>query len=501
MTETASLMEKVPKLVVFLHDSGNSRSNKCYQMLSDSVTLFSGDLIFVVLSSNKAPELSERIGATAPRLLFYFNSTLWSHFDFPSSETTLLYMLHLFAFGRRLCVHSNKELHMALGSSPYSLLYPDNMIGEAVSVHRHASSLIGFLDLVSFSKALSEELGLNYSTLYLFRLDDVKLLPISTNVTEVALLSRPDFSRITPDDFNSGTGLVFGIVLKSMTEFHVKVLDFVSHMGLNLSICYIDPPYHDITNMTVGGSIVTVPSFVLFSNIKRLYYPIPKSLSTMLIDENLKVFDHLESFLKLLPEACLPSENETSSNDPYIKRLIGKNHDDFVFNQNTDSFIMYESINSMQTKRFYRVFSSIAKEIKESGSSIRFGVINVTANAAQYPSLPSLPHFEFYPYKNISNEQTFYGQSTREDFIRFVKKYSSDPVSIIVPEATPKELSLELIQIYVDLPHLNDIEASKADFRLRELAPVLGVDIDDMNKALFKQLESKAENTTKSDEL
>jgi hypothetical protein len=489
MTGITKLIEDAPRVVVFLHDRTNDHSIRARSHLADAIDIFKDSLIFVQLNEKDGEALIEKLKISAPHILFYNNGSLWTHCNFPVSETALLYMLNLFSEGPRNSVSSEIDLLRALGTSHFSLLYPQNERNSSTYVHRFATSLVGFVDLVPFTAKLARDFGLNESQMYLFRLEDVALIPVGDNLTEIIKATSPDFKSIGPSDFTNAMGLVLGTVINKMTPETVTFLEKMSEEKKeNLTVGFISRPLHGVANITNGGSIKSVPSLVLFSNEEREYYQIPDEINNNFAKGNAEeAVKQVKDFLNNLPTPLSPSEKEPETQTGNTTYLVGTTHDNFVLDNNTDSVVLYVSTSNLQTNKHTRIFTEVANEFAASNfnNKIKFGIINATVNAADYPTMPVLPHIEIFPARNKSDCRTYYGQALRDDLVRFIKKYGSNKYDVAVPEATRNDISLELVQIYIELRSTDDDHRAKAEERIAEIAPVLGMTPEEINNAVF----------------
>ena len=499
-TELAKLIEEAPRVVVLLHDTSNPQSYKAREALADSINLFKDYLIFAQINANEGESIVNLLNATAPHILFYLNGSLWTHCNFPASETALLFMLNLFAEGERSPLTSELQFLKALGTSYYSLLYPQGERNESTHAHRFATALAGFIDLIPYTMKFAESFGLNASQMYLFRLEDVSLIPVSDNITEILAATRPDFKRINPEDFSSDLGLVLGAVVNKVTPKTVSFLESVSEVKKdNITVGFIDRPLHSIANITNGGSIKQIPSVVLFSNSKREYYPIPEEINNNFYDgKSLEAAEKLKQYLKNLPKPVQPSEEIPQSQTGNIFKVVGKTHDSFVSDPEKDTLMIYVSVNNLQTQKFFRVFQEIANEYLSSPQKdkIQFGVINATLNSATFPSMAVLPHIELYPSRNKTDHRTFYGQALRDDYVRFINEFGSTDYSVEAPEATKNDLSLEIVQIYACLRSIDAEAKRKANERLIEITPKVGISLDELNAAVYGTTNSTETNET-----
>ena len=488
-TQAVEVIQNTPKVILFVHDHTNKASVRAKRSLTDAIYLFKEYLVFIEMSAKDAEPLIEKLDISTPHILYYSNGSLTTHCNFPASETALLYMFDLFASGERAPINTETQFLKSLGTSYYTLLFPRGEINHSSHAHQYASSLAGFIDLFPFTPSFAHTFGLNESQMYLFRLEDVSLVPVNDNITEILEATLPDFKRISPNDFSSDLGLILGVVVNKVTTDTVEFLEtFSEGRNKNMTIGFIDRPLHSVTNATNGGTIKQIPSIVLFSTAERYYYPIPDEINKDLYEgKPIDAATKLKEYLKDLPAPISPSEEPPTEQTGNIFTLVGKTHDAFAADPSKDSIIMYVSPMNLQTQKFKRIFQEVANEYlaTENADKIQFGYINVTRNAADYPYIPVFPHFELYPARNKSDHRTFYGQATRDEYVRFINKYSSCDYGIEAPEPTQNDISLEVVQIYAFLRTMDDDSFTKANERLHEIIPKLGMTVEDFNTAVF----------------
>lgn len=490
LTEIAKVVEEAPRVVVYLHERMDNQCYSAREKLAEAIRLFP-DLIFIQLNSDKADALIEQLNISAPHLLFYNKGDLWSHCHFPASETALLYLLNLFEEGERAPVSSMTNFLKSLGTSHYTLLYPKDERNQSTHAHRFASTIIGFIDLLPFTPDLAAQLGLNNSQMYLFRLEDVSMIPVSDNISEIVAATVPDYSRISPEMMTSDLSLLLGVVLNRVTPSITTYLEKVSEAKKEgVKVGFFDRALHDVVNSSVSNSLGELPSVVAMQPLIRQYYEVPKEITAELIDEDPeKAAEMTIKFLDNLPEPKHPSEPIPAEQNGILKKLVGFNHDEFIAQPDKDVVVLYISPDTPQTKLYIRIVEEAATAIRNSGlgDTIEFAVINTTKNYAEnYPYMAAVPHIHIYPSYNKSANMAYYSQPTMEDVLRFIKRYGGKKYKQIdVKEATRNEVTLEVVQIYALVRSLDEDSQAKAFARLEELLPVIGSNLEETNRLVF----------------
>ena len=474
------------RVLVFIPAPDSGLSQTFRANLMKVIPLFSNEIVFVEMSEeDAAPLLGTE--ASAPRVILYVNGTVWTHFSPPFSEMAILSMLNVIAFGPSSPVSTRKELYQALGYSYYSLLYPASDAILASNIQRFASVHAGFIDLVPFSRHHAAEMGLKPDSFYLFRLEDVSLVEVEKNETSVIQNLEPVFLSLKPSDLTRQNGLVFGISVSQLTLEISSVLESVALKYPNMTVGFINKPLIGTVNVSVGGTLEETPSIALFDPGKRAYYPIPHELNVLLKSGNCQ--EKILEFLDHLPEPIELSEDIPTSQDKFYSVLVGKTFNDFVDDGAFDSVVMFVTQDAKVIRRNMRIFNAVAKLFKSANIvNVRFGVINITTNSGHFPFMRAMPHIEIYPAKNKSNHRGFYSHLSRDNIIRFTKKYADNPVTIEVPDPLSSDLLTELVTLYAEAQYMPRGEVVKARERVEEIVPLLGINLTELDQRMKNEL-------------
>ena len=455
----------------------------------NAIPLFSHQIVFTEVDARNATALMDQLGVSAPHLCFYANATLWGHYRFPDSETSLLYLINMFTNGPHAVVYDNESLHKALGAAYYTLLYPLNDTINAQNLHRFASSHIGFIDLVPFSQ--NNSCNLDPSQYYLFRIEDLYLTKVGKNITSIIEAASPLFKRISPSDFIRNTKLTFVISIHSLTSYIVNILENVSttFKDSDFVVGFADSQLHDFMNFSVSGSIDEFPCISLLNTTARQYYNIPHSINEKLRNNDETVINDILAFLSNLPFPISISEPLSNiRSDSNVTYLVGSTHDEFIRDNSSNSIILYYSRNTPTTRQFIKVFQATAYIFAQYGliNQIKFGMINTSCNSASFPLMPVQPHIEIYP--KYGENWEYFGQANTNSITIFIKDHTDIKIEINTQEPTMKEYNTELLQIYSEYKSFNQKEKRKAEQRLEFLADKLGLNLTQVNEAIHEDL-------------
>lgn len=483
LTKTADIIHKVPYAIVFIHDPFMGASVDAREKLLKAIPLFQQDLVFIQLDSETASPLQTQLDISPPRLLFYANGTLWSHYSFPYSETVLLSLLYMIQHGTQSIVSNSNDLYKSLGRSYYSLLYPVADKNEALTMHRFASTKCGYIDLIPFSndfnRSSPNDIQLDSDNFYLFRTEDVYLKPIPKKDADYATViqsARPIFKKILPNNIISNTNLTFAISVDHLTSLVVDILENVGTAFPNILVGFAEPLLHSFLNQTTSGSIKKIPSISLLNTTSKVFYPIPDEINDKLYNSDKTVINEILSFLSNLPDPIAISEStdvtEKSLETSNVTQLVGSNYDSFIAETQSDIVVLYYSRDTPMTQQFIEIFTQTANFFISNGittNQVRFAAINVSCNSAFFPLMPVLPHMELFPKLNKTDNYEYFGQANINAIVRFVKRYSTTRVSLETPESTLSEDNIELYQIISELPSFKGESRRKSILRLEEL--------------------------------
>jgi hypothetical protein len=470
LARLGNLVPQVAHVIAFVHDPASSSSINARDIFQRSIPLFPSELIFVELDAEDARNLTSSLRATAPHLLFYRNGSLWAHYSFPTGEFSFLRLMRLYLMGPRHPATTKTELYRSLGASYFAFIFPSDQTLAALSLHIYGGGIFGFMDLIPFSVPHAEGLGLNPTQFYLFRHEDMALEPIDANLSSIVPHISPRFQRFAIQDLVYRSDLTFGIVTDRFTPQVSSILGHVSDKFSGFSIGYIERPLHAFVNASISGTLEEVPAFAMFNVTGGIYYPIPDDLNQQLKNGSSDVFGALDSFLSNLPAPVEVSEILNKENSDKCERLVGSTHDAFVNDSNSDAVVLYFSRQGQETRRFQRLIEKVSESLKqEHVGTVKFGMINVTANSARFPSFVQLPHIEIYPAANKSDHRAFFARPSLNSILAFIRNYGSTKISGTFGEESVAEMNFERRVLSRYLQFATSEDSVKASERLKVL--------------------------------
>jgi hypothetical protein len=326
---------------------------------------------------------------------------------------------------------------------------------------------LGSIDLVPFAARAADGLGLSLEKFYLFRLGDVFLQAIDRNATDVVANLRPLFKRLDPDDLTRGN-LVMAVVADLLTEQIVEILTAMALDFPRYVVGFVPPPLHAFVNMSVGGALPAVPGIAIFNVSARVYLPVPPALSAIGDRSPSEVIAGVKAFLAALPEFVSVSEPPPIGDDGDCAKIVGTTYESFVQGGDADAVVLYVALDDQRTGRWLSAFRGAAARAR--GSSARFGIINATANAANFPPLRSLPHIEIFPAGRGAEHQTFFGRVDEDAILRFIRRCGATKnLTFEVAPEEQRDRAFEIMEIWKAKSTMEGGEVRKANDRLGEI--------------------------------
>lgn len=281
-------------------------------------------------------------------------------------------------------------------------------------------------------------------------------------------------------------------------------MDKITFLSSNTTIVrYAYSPIHDFINISNGNTLKEVPCLAVFHHINRTYSLVPDEINLMIKSRNSSTAEAIVSYLKSDRKQIQPSEPSVSD---YIHRvpvpLVGTNHDSFVVNESFDSVVLYVAEISAMSIQFLKMFIGLAYQFDQSNiHQIKFGVINVTSNAANFPIIPVFPHIHIYPSTNKSNDRIYFSQHSKNSLLCYLKRYASVDIPFKCFEETRHELTSEIFQIYADIQFLDEFGKIKANERINEIAPLIDFNTTQMEEIIQQKEINKSTQSNQFHEL
>jgi hypothetical protein len=348
------------------------------------------------------------------------------------------------------------DFSRSVGAFPITLLYPSNKSPEARAIYRRMSDVISPVGLVPFATR-SSELGLRHDKFYVFRSEDLFLAEIDGDRDDFLNATRPRFKRLTPADLTR-PDIIFGVAAETLTKEVADVLSFVAENFPKYVAAFIPPSLHADVNVSVGGSFRRFPSVAIFNASGRTYLP----LHSELIMGQKSIIEDLESILGELPDFVPVSEPAPISQIGSYVKLVSTTHEAFVADESVDSVVMYVAA---RVTRYFDAFVEAADRAANV-STIRFGILNVTANAGSFPAVSAAPVIRIFPAAKKAEHRSFFGRADPDAILRFA---GADRKGVPVCEESERDRRFETMQIWKAKTRMDSEERVKANNRLAEI--------------------------------
>jgi hypothetical protein len=391
--------------------------------------LFQGYARFVTFKSSNVKDLFSHGQLDLPVILYVTRTVLRTLFPFPPTvEGFLFTLLRTFSVDHEVAT-SVPELLGSLGDYPITIITKLGYGRNAMEFLRESHLHPGNVDVVSATDAVLNETGLNDTLFGLYRRVDGAIVPIGNNFAGFTAAQFPFFSLLTRPRITRAPLVAAYIDDKYNETLHSALYDLGERYP-QFQVGVIELTDLDLLkelNYTTGA-----PDFVVFSLVRRSYYP-PSNLSGVSITDpnwQAQADQYLGQIANGTIEGIYPSEPINNSEPSNVTKVVGQIYGQFIDDPGHDVVIFYreqEGDNETQLE----VFREVANEVIQEGiKTYKFGYINYGLNSPRdrvYPDFVNSPHIEMFPAKNKTQIAPLFGFHTKAGVMRFLKEYGSLP--------------------------------------------------------------------------
>ena len=144
-------------------------------------------------------------------------------------------------------------------------------------------------------------------------------------------------------------------------------------------------------------------------------------------EENILKFIQDWKDKKLTPS--LKSEDEPTSNDGLVYKLVGKTFDRDVINNDNDVFVKFYAPWCGHCKALAPKYEQLAKKLKNNKKLV-IAEMDATANEVESVNISGFPTLKLYAGGKKSKPIDYEGDKSLEDMEKFVKTHATNPVVI-----------------------------------------------------------------------
>lgn len=448
---------------------------------------FNNKVRFCYLDEESTDLLSKDLEISLPAFFLFTEGYMYGSYIYPELDSTFLYQIRIFVDPLPDAVQSVKDLNSKLGGSPFSILATEKMVGQAILLQSRAGSQMGPITVIKVSDQVLINLGIEPTSMALFRREDMNIIPIDFDVEALYEKSYPVYRNLLLSDLQDPDKYVFCLVADNLKN---EYIDFLFEMGTRFSDFIVGyagedvSPYVDqLVQAEANG--ITRPYVAVVSLEKGLHYPTHQYFTQELlaapffadkwIAAGTKLLSKIQSGeiqIEYLSEEIPPNATEGA------QKLVGETYTDFVNDPSHDVIVLYKRENCPHCVKFFPIFNAFADECRENKlDGLRFGFIDITKNSAKkpYPYMGGVPHIHIFPAKNKTNDNPLRGGRDRDNLIRFIKRYGSFEMPFEAPPLDKGSVAMEFLNLLFNAKSMPQSEQIKLFEFMNDVGPEIGL--------------------------
>lgn len=474
--ETAKLVEYL--FVAGFDDPSQSRLSG-FEQIADYFSTVSTVKV-AAMNKKNAEELGKGFEVSPDCVFLYVNGELVTAFPYPYDSSILLYFIENIIFKDKTEIKNVEDLMIETGVSPFSIFTSKKMQKDAYKLEFEALPKTGPININLVSEDLLKKMGIEKGEFAFFRAEDSMVVPQTNDVQDLFENTFPVFRYITKDDIQSDETIVALID----TELRDNYIDYLYAMGLSFPDTAIGFMSENILNKLQNMIPIddfSYPALLVFNGGERITYNITKYVESI----NGQKFDS-ESWLKAsilmvqdlqqnLVEKNYYTEQVPEQDNPAVYHLVGQTYEEFINDPDHDVVVLYKRENCPHCKKYFPKFIQLAQECYDAKiETLRFGYIDVQKNSAKthFPYMQGVPHIHFFP-QNKTNNQALYNGRTRDNVLRLIQLYSTNPLPLEIEPIDQSKVSVELFQLMYAIKDYPEEEQLKAMDYISKVASLI----------------------------
>ncbi|KAH0787297.1 Thioredoxin family protein [Histomonas meleagridis] len=467
---------------------------------------FSGhkDVKFAVLNPRDAKNFSKSHKVDLDCLFLFIGGEYITAYSYPNDDSTLLYLIDYLLYPDITPIQTLRELATSIGSSPFSILTPETLYEDALSLHFRAAKVTGPINIYVLTDSLLEEIGLNSSTLGFFRTEDLAIVPQSKSTTDLYSNTFPVYVMLTSDDLTQDNVFI-ALVDDSLTREYDQFLFSVGESNPDFTVGFLTLELFLKLQRKMNIPLPNTPMMLFFNGLRRYTYNISSLFDTLYSNEfnsslwEVKCNEALDllrnnSLERNIYSEEIPHEQENNN----VIKLVGYTYDEFVNDPTNDVVIFYTSDECTVCNDFLNMFINVAQELNN--NSLKFGYINRNKNSVKsgFPIMHSLPHIHIFP-TNKTNHQALRGDKTRDNLLRLIKMYATNELNIEIQEIDRTKAARDLLELLYKVAEEPEDEQERMFDWIQKISDILEQfdDKEEENEKKVNENEDKAKGENK----
>lgn len=419
-------------------------------------TVFSEDVKFCVLQTDKAKRLTRQFATYLPQISFFVKGEVSYSIPFPSTEMELLSAVDVFLRPSLPTFSDAASVYQSFGDTAYTVIAPPNLVEEGSDYVVQISENVGSFNIISATPETIKQMGYSGDKILIYRKND-KIIKEVNNYKEFMAATRPTFyPKVDIEMATQFEGLTALLCVEdSATSEQKEQIAALGAKYQNVTFGIINNKELDNIHVMTSGKTRQFPCLVMYYWDYYIYYPVHAFDST--------VEDFIRSVVTSQVEPIFPSEAvPEKQEDPYAIKVVGSNYEEFVSDKENDVIMFFIG----SDKDGLRQAHKIAKYVKKQNvTGIKVGYIITTINSCKnlFPRLVFEPQINFFPKHDKTPDYIHYGAPTVYGLLEGLKRFSKQEIPL---NMSTFKFSLELkylIDLIQDIDELLPADRAAAE--------------------------------------
>ncbi|OHT01490.1 hypothetical protein TRFO_31678 [Tritrichomonas foetus] len=330
-------------------------------------------------------------------------------------DSSLLFLLDLYVYGKRPLLKDQKGLVSSLGQAPLTIIAPESKYEEMKKIAKISTSEFVLTDVIQITQEVANEVSLVDGSCALYRKLDKSLEEFNCTIEGLRQGRKPLYSRPTVKQMKESTKPAVCFCQKKKRE-NLMVGEFLYtlakhfHNEFDFFELKSDETKKYLGEFLGDSTICEKTSNLAVINVTgKFFYRTTQFLPRTLIEA--PVFDaqsfttstaQLLNYIKSNQVDKIPiSEPIPKPSSLAIKKVVGKNYKEFVMEEGKDVLVLFVKPNSKACQFSFTALKEVAEDLIDvcENEFIKFGFMDYTANQIDggLPVVPDQPAIIFYP--------------------------------------------------------------------------------------------------------
>ena len=424
--------------VVILYIPENYEYAEDYKLtFSKLPTVFSSDIGFFILTDRTAKKTFKKLNIQNPTIIFYKKGDSSLTIPFPETESELMAVVSNFIDPENSKpIKTKGELFNSLGETSYTLISPPKLYDIATQLVATMSSVYGPFSIKCVEPEVIEELGYKPYKLLIYRKADKVITEVDSSSSSFDDIVIPKvFNHLTSDVIYDIEGEIAILVYKDKATSSQK--DLLADLSSKYKFFFGSMPLEDAGIIfDIIGEVRKEPFFIIFNEQDFYFYQIPENI------DDKTIANYVDDVANKRIKPIYPSEEIPEKQDRYLTKVVGKNYEEFISDEENDVLMFY--FNGKVDLEFPEYVATYLNE-----TEIKFGYINIANNSCptKFPVLFSMPHVQFFPAYKKDLNMTYYGSRGIFSLVNFLRRNSRSKIT----------LDMKLLDRDFEIAYLTDI--------------------------------------------